>query len=807
MNYNSERDMIEMSVRELCELALLSGDIDCRRSGKDRYERAVEGQKIHQKIQNSFGALYHGEVELRNATRLDETTFFVKGRADGIICHNGHYTVDEIKTVGEQRFASGVVDRLHIAQLYCYAYFLCSLKGLNSVNTRIIYYNVDSEEIDFHEKVLFAEDLRDFYRKLLSRVLWKARFLRERYTVRMPAAASAPFPYSSLRESQSEMIKECYRDIKQGNRLFCQAPTGIGKTVSTLYPSVKRMGEGFADKIFYLTSKASIKREAFHALEKMNSAGAKVKGMVLSSREQMCANESAKLRGGRLSSNCRPELCPYAKAYYDKLSPAIEELMGSGECFDSNTIKNFAKLREVCPYELSLDLSMLCDVIICDYNYVFSPTVYLKRYFDENAGGGREKYIFLVDEAHNLPDRARDMFSSRLSSEDFENMISMLEEDSKLKDACRSVLKSFENLERLCSDNMKYDIDGKGVGYSVERELPENFLRDLTAFSERCDAWMKHHEDHAAYIAVEELSYKIFEFNKICECYDRHYLTFINTVDRQTSILLYCLDPSGSLSVALERAVASVMFSATLTPTDYFADILGGGDKTVSVSFESPFPRENLSVVAVDKISTRYEDREKSNKKIVSCIAATVSGKVGNYMVFFPSYSYMESVLKIFRAKYPKVTVLPQKKNMTIAEREEYLAAFTDDGRLRIGFCVLGGSFSEGIDLPGKRLIGVVVVGVGLPGISDENNIIRDYYEEKCGMGYDYAYTYPGMNSVLQAVGRVIRTETDRGVAVLIDDRYAEPKYRALYPHEWKGMNLVGNPHSLAEIMRRFWKK
>lgn len=807
MKYNIERDQIELSVRSLCELALLSGDIDCRRSGVDLYERAAEGQKIHQKIQNSFGALYHGEVELRNATKLDEITFFVRGRADGIICHNGHYTVDEIKTVGEKRFSSGIVDKLHISQLYCYAYFLCSTKGLKSVNTRMIYYNIDSDEVDFHEKVLFAEELRDFYRKLLSRVLWKAKFLRERYAVRMVAAASAPFPYSSLRESQSEMIKECYRDIKQGNRLFCQAPTGIGKTVSTLYPSVKRMGEGMADKIFYLTSKASIKREAYHALEKMNAAGSKVKGIVLSSREQMCANDAAKLRGGKLSSNCRPELCPYARAYYDKVSAAVEELMDSGECFDSNTVKSFAKMREICPYELSLDLSMLCDVIICDYNYVFSPTVYLKRYFDENAGGGREKYIFLVDEAHNLPDRARDMFSSKLSSEDFERIASMLEEDSRLTDACLSMLKSFENLERLCADNMKYDIEGKGTGYSVERELPENFIRDLSAFSEKCDGWMKHHENHAAYIAVEELSYKIFEFKKICECYDRHYLTFINTVEHKVSLLLYCLDPSGNLSIALERAVASVMFSATLTPTDYFADILGGGDKTVSVSFESPFPRENLAVVAVDKISTRYEDREKSCKKIVSCIAATVSGKVGNYMVFFPSYSYMESVLKLFRAKYPKVSVLPQKKNMTPSEREEYLAEFRDDGRLRIGFCVLGGSFSEGIDLPGKRLIGVIVVGVGLPGISDENNIIRDYYEEKCGMGYDYAYTYLGMNNVLQAVGRVIRTETDRGVAVLIDDRYAEPKYRELYPPEWRGMNLVGNPHSLAEIVRRFWKK
>ena len=807
MRYNKDRDQIELSVRELCETALLSGDIDCRRSSSDFYERAAEGQRIHQKLQNSFGAFYHGEVELHNASKLDEVTFYVNGRADGIICHNGHYTIDEIKTVGEKKFSSGIVDKLHLAQLYCYAYFLCTTKEIDSVCARVIYYNVDSDEIEYHEKIVGVDELRSFYRQLLSVVLWRARFLRTRLIERMPAAAEVPFPYSSLRNSQAEMIKECYRDIKQGNRLFCQAPTGIGKTVSTLYPSIKRMGEGIADKIFYLTSKASIKREAYHALEKMNAAGACVKGIVLSSREQMCINDRAKARGGRLSSNCRPELCPYAKAYYDKISDVLHSLADNGELFDSNTIKNFGKMREVCPYELSLDLSMLCDVIICDYNYVFSPTVYLKRYFDERFGGGRDKYIFLVDEAHNLPDRARDMFSSKLSSEDFEGILSLLGESGKLSDACLSVLKSFEKLEKLCADNMKYDGNGLGVGYSVERALPENFVRDLSAFSEKCGAWMKYNEEHPAYFAVEELSYRLFEFEKICECFDRHYLTFINTVDHKVSLLLYCLDPSNNLSLALDRAVASVLFSATLTPTDYFADILGGGKKTVSVSFESPFPKENLCVVAVDRVSTKFEDREKSYKKISSCRAATVSGKVGNYMVFFPSYGYMEEVHKRFSAKYPKVTTLVQKKNMSMPEREAYLSEFRDDGKLRVGFCVLGGSFSEGIDLPGKRLIGVVVVGVGLPGLSDENNIIRDYYEEKCGMGYDYAYTYPGMNSVLQAVGRVIRTETDQGVAVLIDDRYAEPKYREFYPPEWKKMNLAGDASSLAEILRRFWKK
>lgn len=805
MRYDIERDQIEFSVRELCNMALTDGDIDNRRSSASLKERAAEGQRAHQKIQSSFGALYHAEVELRNVSKLDDVYFCVKGRADGIICRDGVYTVDEIKSVSERLFYARIPDKTHTAQLYCYAYFLCRSKDLDGVNTRIIYYNVDSGEIDYKEKFATVDELREIYMGLLSAVLWRAKFLRDRARERMSAAASARFPYSSLRDSQAEMIKECYRDLKHGNRLFCQAPTGIGKTVSTLYPSVKCLGEGVAQKIFYLTSKASIRREAFSAVEKMNSAGAKIYGIVLSSREYMCACDSAKIRGGRISSSCNPELCPYAKDYYKKLDAVLEAMTSSALVFDSATVKETAKKYGMCPYELSLDLSELCDVIVCDYNYVFSPTVYLKRYFEENKN--EEKYIFLVDEAHNLPDRARDMFSSRLTTDDFERIISLAGDDSKLTEAALTVLRSFEDLEKLCADNMTYDGDGGGVGYCIERAMPENFVRALSEFSEKCDGWMKYNRDHAAFFAAEDLAFKIYEFKMICEHFDKHYLTFINTAKGKTSLLLYCLDPSQNLSQALERAEASVMFSATLTPTDYFADILGGGKKTVSVSFESPFPKENLCVAIVDGVSTRYEDREASYKKIASCIAATLSAKVGNYMVFFPSYRYLDEVEKIFSKKYPKVQLLKQEKNMSQMQREAFLASFVDDGKLRVGFCVLGGSFSEGIDLPGKKLIGSIIVGVGLPGLSDENNIIRDYYEDKCGSGYDYAYTYPGMNSVLQAVGRVIRTETDKGVAVLIDDRYAEQKYKELFPSEWKGAKLVGDARSLAEILRRFWQK
>jgi len=803
MRYDRERDVVELSAEELCLCAMAGGNIDTRRAARRFHERSADHSRIYNKLHLSFGMRYYDRVELQNICKIDGIYISVKGFADGVLCKNDGYSLDEVRVGRTDSFIGADEDRYHRLRASVYAYLLCCSKECAGVELRQIFFDTEHGDFEIVSETREREVLRETYGAILSKILWRAHVIRDRATVRIPSAANAIFPYRSLRESQSEMIKECYRDIKHGSRLFCQAPTGIGKTISTLYPAVKCVGEGAADRIFYLTSKQSIRREAFSAMQKMNAAGVGLRTCVISARDGMCNNASAKLRGGRLSANCNPELCPYAKGYYDRASYAIADLLANGDAYESKRIIEVAEKYKVCPYELSLDLSELCDVIICDYNYVFSPTVYLKRYFDTDRG---EKYIFLVDEAHNLPDRARDMFSVRLSLSQFEKLISMLEENDALTHAAVSVSDAFIRLGRLCDNDTQYSPDGERMGYSVSRQLPEKLSEELELFAKKCDTWLKNNTDHTAYLYVEDLGYKLFEYKKIAERYGKGYLTFITREGTEVSVLLYCLDPSDELSHALDRAVATVMFSATLTPTDYFADVLGGGKRTVSVSFRSPFPEENLCVAIVDKISTRYEDRERSYKKISSCIAGTVSAKAGNYIVFFPSYSYLDEVKKIFASKYPKVRILEQTKNMSPREREEFIASFKDDGKTRIAFCVLGGSFSEGIDLPGDRLIGVICVGVGLPGLSNENNIIRDYYEEKSGCGYDYAYTYPGMNSILQAVGRVIRTESDRGIAVLIDDRFAEPKYVAMFPDEWKKAKFAGNAQSLAQIAKIFWE-
>ena len=805
MRYNHENDTIEMTVGELAEIACPEGHIDSRGFGRAS-SREMAGTSIHKKIQKAYGDDYHTGVGFKNTSKIDDIYFYVTGAPDGIICDEGEFTIDEIKAVSN--FSTGDDSGFHAARLYIFAYFFCNSKKLDGVNTRLTYYNTDDGEIRYAERYVSIDELRDYYMQFLSAAYMKASFIRDRHVVRRESAKKAKFPYQNLRESQDEMIRECYYDIKQGSRLFCQAPTGIGKTISVIYPSVRAFGDNAADKIFYLTSKTSIKREAYNAAQKIRESGADVYTISLSAKEYMCLCDGKDKLAGRLKLSCRPDICKYARDYYKKRDAVIFAMLANHREFNREIIMKYAKEYEVCPYELSLDLSEYCDIIICDYNYVFSPLVYLRRYFDVV----RERYVFLVDEAHNLPKRARDMYSSKLEKVMFDEasraaLYEYQNGSDTLSRALSDVSAALLKLGDACADSMKQTSDGTNYGYNVSHEPPFELLDKLGKLTKTIESWQKNNLSSEFYSYMDDILYKCEEFLKLSGGFGAGYLSFTNVYGDNVSQLLYCLDPSTQLSAVQDKAVASIMFSATLTPAEYYAEILGGGEKAVSVRFTSPFDAENLCVAVVDSISTRYEDREHSYKKIVSCIAATASAKAGNYLVFFPSYDYMEKVHSAFVQKYPKVKTMTQKRNMSAHDRDEFLSFFKDDkGVLRIGFCVIGGMFSEGIDLPGDRLIGSIVVGVGMPGISDSNNIIREYYDEKCSEGYDYAYTYPGFNNVLQATGRVIRKSDDCGIAVLIDDRYSEPRYIRLFPNEWKHVKFAGNSQSLAEIARRFWQ-
>ena len=806
MKYDIERAVITLSVTELCALALIGGDLDLRPGMTKRFsaERAAIGSRVHRKLQDAAGVRYDAEVSMTNSTVLHGITFEVSGRADGIL-QTDPITVDEIKTVSANAFDLPPAP-MHDAQVRCYAYFLCRERDLDLIQTRLTYYRTEDGELKHLTAMHRADELQYFYMKLLERVEYRARILIERETVLLPSVKGAHFPYSSVREGQDILIRECYRDIRAGKRLFAEAPTGIGKTLSTLYPAVRALGERHCDKIFYLTAKAATRREAYRAAAQLFESGAHLRTVVLTAREQLCVNAQAKSDPAGISRHCNPLDCPRAKGFYDRCGAAVCEALSGQFGFPRSTVTELAERHGICPYEFQLDLSNFCDVVICDYNYAFDPHVYLRRYFDPEALT-QQQYVFLVDEAHNLADRATAMYSAELKSDASAALWhSLPESEERLRGALEKLNVTLHGLRRLCRDTVFKDESGVEHGYDVNRQPMESLHALVSETRAVLDGWLRTHRGDTFEVAVHALATTLKHFEVIAEYYDDHFLTFVELEGDVETVRLICLDPSRILSGCLSRARASVLFSATLTPPDYFADILGGGKDAVRISLPSPFDPSHFCLVAVPTVSTRLEDRAKSYKKIASMIAATATGKMGNYIVYFPSYDYMEKVREIFTARYPMVECVVQTRGMSLSERESFLGAFRDDKHLRIGFCVLGGSFSEGIDLPGGQLIGTVIVGTGLPGISNERNILRDYYETTRESGYDYAYTYPGMNRVLQAAGRVIRREDDRGVIVLIDDRWGTERAKMLFPDHWSGAQYASDARELAEIVADFWK-
>ena len=795
MRFDRELNMILISARELAERAAQGGSL----GGASDSPTSEEGRALHKLLSESQGAGFRAEYPLSADFESGSLTYRISGRADGVI-EAATPIVLEFKTVTHSAFERAS-SRLGRAQVTIYAALYALLHGAKRVTARLVIATPDGEKVKNSDRTYTADELCISLHGLLSSVAPLAYNESDSICKVHPELSKLKFPHPSLRDGQRELISSVASAVKGGKRLFAQAPTGIGKTVSVLYGAARAMGQADIRRIFYLTAKASTRREAYAAAGRLAGAGAGLRTMVLTAKEQICPRKTGP------DFICDPEHCPLAKGYYDRRTAALQSLTLNYKGYPAGAISQAAAKHSVCPYELSLDLSEYCDIIICDYNYAFDPAVKLRRYFADDAYCGG-KNVFLIDEAHNLPERARDIFSATLTRQDVANLREAVQSDHALTSALNALDEAICRAGELCEENMT-EQNGVRCGYYFNlNPLPE--LDDAVARAlERAELfYFTHRTDLPLAGAASRFRSICKKWQSAAENFDERYRTYIERIGDEVSLKLYCLDPSARLDEALSEAYASVFFSATLTPADYFADILGGGKTSRSVSLPSPFPRENLGLIALTSVSTRFEDRDKSYQKIAGAVAATVAAKRGNYIVYFPSYKYMQSVADIFTARYPNVPVAIQRSGMTRQEREEFLSFFEDDvGRLRVGFCVLGGSFSEGVDLPGSRLIGTLIVGVGLPGLSAERNIIRDYFENRAECGYDYSYTYPGMNSVLQAAGRVIRRPEDRGVVILIDDRYAEEKYRALYPPHWEGMRFAADIPSLQSELADFWTK
>ena len=684
---------------------------------------------------------------------------------------------------------------------YIAAYAYCMLNGISRVKLNFIFINSETEKYAESSELVDKKKLESFFKKCATSVSIYAKPEIERVTVRVPSMQKLKFPYKYVREGQREFVHKAYKTIARGGILYATAPTGTGKTVSALYPAVRAMGDGKRDKIFYLTPKETTSNAAIECLNLMAESGAIIRALKLTAKEKQCAN-GLLCRDGR-------NMCENAKC--NKLADATLALYSLKKTvIDNSDIHSVSKSFRVCPYELSLTYAELCDVVICDFNYLFDPAVYIRRFFTE---GGN--YAFLIDEAHNLPDRAREMFSAEISDRALKipSESELLGEFSSTKNASRvSASDFYQTLFPFVKEEIRIDEDGRKIAAAHIKDIP---VKLYEIFDELCSVVeneiftsfsAKDEEKDSRVKLLRDYYYTIKKFRRVMQRFDSSYETFIFFNDGVITVKLYCIDTGREIANRIALGRAAVFFSATLTPLYYYKSLLGGDGSGEVLEVDSPFETEQLSVSIMDKISTRFSEREDTLPAVCRVIAATISAKRGNYMIFSPSFEYSEALAKAFSAKYPKLRILSQRRNMSAREKAEFLREFSkDDKSYLVGFCVMGGIYAEGIDLAGDSLIGAIVVGVGMPGLSYEREAICAYYDEKYEEGKQFAYIYPGMNRVLQAAGRVIRREDDKGVIVLVDDRFDDPIYKKIIPKLWRKMKFIPDAKLLRDKLDEFW--
>ena len=795
-------------VRDLVEFALRRGDLGGERDFVGP-RRALAGTRGHQRVQRSRPAGYQREVRLSHDVETDEFVLRIQGRIDGVLTTAEEVLIEEIKTVQGEQVPEA--DPLHWAQAKLYGFIYAHDQALQEISIQLTYLDLETGQLtEFHDRFSLA-DLAAFFE---STTAIYAEWVRERHhwcQRRDQSIRALAFPFPRYRPGQRKLAVAAYRVLTRGGRLYLEAPTGIGKTISVIFPAVKALGEGKLERIFYLTARTVGRAVAQKAFADLRQSGLRLRTLTLTAKEKICVQQG---------QPCDPGTCPFARDYYDRRQPAMRAALAR-EDITRQVLEEVAREHQVCPFELSLDVSSWVDAVICDYNYVFDPRVYLRRHFTE-AGGD---YGFLVDEAHNLVDRAREMFSADLDTRETQEVRRALKQEAprcakaltrltsalrKLSDPVTAPTETAEPSDLATELNLfppqsRAGFPPASASHCVSRDFPATLLPPLEDALKEAETWLARNQPADFREDLLALYFRLHAFQRTADLYDERYVT-IAEPGRSVRVRLFCLDPSFLLRQALARGKAAIFFSATLTPIDYYRTLLGGNPEDPLLQLPSPFPPEHLAVLVQDRIRTHFKARAGTLADVVEAIRALVQGRPGNYLVYFPSYQYLTAVQEQFHALEPAVPILVQRPGMSEAEREAFLAAFgTEHGETLVGFAVLGGVFGEGIDLVGDRLIGAVIVGVGLPQLCVERDLIRDYFQEQTGAGFDYAYTFPGMNRVLQAIGRVIRSETDRGVVLLVDARFAEQRYRRLFPAWWRPACVRNLPH-ISEALRQFWQ-
>lgn len=825
----TEKTQLHISVRNLVEFIFREGDIDNRSGRAMSADAMLEGTRIHKKIQGSMGKNYMAEVPLKHVVETPLYELTVEGRADGIFTEDGLSWIDEIKGMYRKVELFDEAIYVHKAQAMCYAYIFALQNSLDRMGVQMTYCNLETEETkNFREEYTF-EELSEWFDNLMAEYGKWASFQCELKNKRQASIKTLEFPYE-YRTGQKKLVSDVYRTIMRQKILFLQAPTGVGKTISTIFPAVKAVGENLADRIFYLTAKTitgTVAKETFSLLARQ---GYVAKTIQITAKEKLCLCDEME---------CNPINCPYAKGHFDRVNDAVFDLLHKADMIEREDIIRQAEEFKVCPFEMCLDTATWCDNIICDYNYVFDPNVYLKRFFQEGIKGD---YIFLIDEAHNMVERSRQMYSAEIYKEDFLAVKRIMKAHSrsieKSLDKCNKILL---DLKRVCET------------YTIHESLG-NMVFSFMRLMSLLDEFLQKPGDFPGKKDVTDFYFTLRNFLNIYDLVDEHYVMYSEIVeDGRFMLKLFCVDPSVNIQSRLDKGRSAVFFSATFLPINYYKSLLSTKKDNYAIYADSTFDsRKRLLAMATD-VSTKYTRRSRSEyERIAKYIYSTISCRSGNYMVFFPSYKMMNDVAEIFcdiygvnfqisesgngdtdraeladaiACKENNISIIVQKNNMTEAEREEFLSAFENDypenvmediendisddcgnrHKTLVAFCIMGGIFGEGIDLKNESLIGAIVVGTGLPQISNERTILKDYYDEMNGYGFDYAFRYPGINKVLQAAGRVIRTTEDYGIILLLDERFWQRDYDMLYPREWSDRRSC-NIDNVQRLVTDFWE-
>ena len=780
--------VIRISVRNLVEFILREGDIDNRTGGGQDPENMQMGSRIHRKIQRQMGSDYQAEVPLKTEIVCDGFILKIEGRADGLIHTKEQVMVDEIKGVLRELDRVQEPAGIHLAQAKCYASMVAEQEEVDEIGVQMTYCQMETEEVKRFQYSYQSNELKVWFDGVIRQYEKWAKFQIEWRKARNASIKGIEFPFP-YRKGQRELAVSVYRTILRKKKLFIQAPTGVGKTISTVFPAVKAVGEELGEKIFYLTAKTITRTVAEQAFKTLREQNLKFKVITLTAKEKICFCEE---------TSCNPDDCPYAKGHFDRVNDAVYELLMQEDVMSREVLEAQARKHKVCPFEMALDVSTWVDGVICDYNYVFDPDARLRRFFAEGGAGG---YLFLIDEAHNLVERGRQMYSAELCKEDFLAVKKLVKGEAprfaKRLEACNKILLA---MKKECEN------------YKVLDNISHFGIQLMNVLSET-DRYLEECVDKEVRETVLDFYFQVRAFLNIYDGLDENYVIYTEYQENGRFVLkLFCVNPAANLQKCLDKGNSAVFFSATLLPIQYYKRLLSTEKDNYAVYIDSSFDtKKRLLMNGVD-VSTRYAMRSREMyQRYATYIFRVVKAKMGNYLIFFPSYRFMEDVYQEFTqllaSDEEEMELVIQQKHMDEEERENFLRAF-EMGREKslIGFGVLGGIFSEGIDLTNEKLIGTLIIGTGLPQVCNEREILKSYFDQKGLYGFDYAYRYPGMNKVLQAAGRVIRTEDDRGVILLLDERFQREKGKEIFPKEWADCERC-RLDIVEEKIRLFWEK